>query len=156
MFLYLLISRPSTSVSNPVSIGYTRTPKTPIIRGSVVSPPTSLSVKAPVLTGRKPRHLIGIETRHRQIAEQERSKEFQTKVHEPLIQAMNFLRDKCVICLMYGKSGWVEHSSDNCKGSVATNSEDPEFSLFRSTAIRLPKGWCYSCLLHQVRFFFIV
>jgi len=51
---------------------------------------------------------------------------------------------------MYWKSDWQQHSSDNSPECIGTHYGDPEYSTFQSTAFRLPDGWCFSCLFHQV------
>ena len=163
MFFNVITSRASTSNLSASTI---RTPVSPtaVITSSSPIRPLVLSGSSPtparvlnhgiVPATRKPRSSAGIQARQDKIAAQERAYNFKTRINDRSIEAVNFLRDKCVICWLYRKSYWKEHSSDNCCGDIGTNKGDQEYSFFRSHAIRLRPGWCFSCLIHQARFLF--
>lgn len=106
-----------------------------------------------VPSSRTPRHPAGIQARQDQLAAHQRNNEFETKVAGCLVVILTYLVDKCIMCLMTGKNDWEKHKSDDCTKGTGTNRGDPDFTSFRKIAIRLPVGWCYGCLLHQVRVF---
>jgi len=95
------------------------------------------------------RQPAGIEARQHQIAATERQTEFDAKVMEPIVQMLNFFRDKCVMCFMLQKEDWKGHDSDKCRGQLANTCNDKAYGPFRKCAMRLPTGWCFYCLLPQ-------
>lgn len=111
---------------------------------------SSLTNRQPDPSLRKSRHPAGIQARIDQLASKERSNDFQNKIIDPIIETVNYLRNKCVMCMILRKSIWDCHSSDNCPKGIGTNLGDPDYVSFRSRAFKLPNGWCFSCLLHQV------
>jgi len=133
-----------------------QTPSLSVTRLSGSAPSSALSMRNSVVpASRTPRHPAGIQARQDQLAAVERGDDFQEKVVVPLIEAVTIFQDKCVMCWMYRKTAWTGHTSDNCPGGVGTNRGDPEYSIFRESAFKLPPGWCYPCLIHQVTFYFI-
>lgn len=96
------------------------------------------------------RQPAGIEARQHQMAATERQSNYDRNVMEPLFEILNLFRDKCVMCFMLHKDEWKYHESDRCRGDLGTNYNDKEYSRFRSSAIKLPSGWCYGCLIYQV------
>ena len=102
---------------------------------------------------RRPAHPAGIQARHHQLAAQQRVHDFNTNIANLIIHAMNTLGSKCIMCWMYHKPDWQGHSSDDCPKRIGTHYGDLAYRTFRSTAIRLPDGWCFSCLIHQVSVF---
>ena len=99
----------------------------------------------------------GIQARHDQLSAYERNEAFDVNVVKPVIKAVTFLRNRCVMCWVHQRTEeWQLHPSDNCPYGVGTNKGDSGFSLFRSTAIRLPVGWCFFCLIHQVSLYFVL
>ena len=85
----------------------------------------------------------------------ERSKNYKNKVVNPILSAFQIFQDKCVMCWMNGEKSWVDHASDNCQKRTGTHYGDKEYVSFRSSAFKLPAGWCYSCLIKQVKIFIL-
>ena len=105
---------------------------------------------------RIPRHPAGISARQDQLGAHQRERDFKTKVLDPLFAAVEFFYDKCIICFMCRNDEWVTHISDNCTLGVATNKGDAHFPSFRKNAIRLGQGWCFGCLINQVRLYIYI
>jgi hypothetical protein len=146
------------SSSSFILRGGMETPVSPAFAGSLKSfrparPSRPSRPSAVISTGCNLAHPAGIQTRQHQIAAQARINDFNTKVDQPIIDAVNFLHDKCVMCWMNSKSGWERHASDDCGNRIGTHKGDQDFVSFRKSAIRLEPGWCFSCLIHQVFFF---
>lgn len=140
MYINFFISRSSLSfVQNSVRPGTVETPASPTVaRSSVPS------------ESRRPPHPAGIVARQHQLAAHQLVAEYDANVIKPIVRALDILCKGCVMCWMNQKNEWRNHLSDNCTRCIGTNYGDPEFSAFRSNAIRLPVGWCYSCLVSQV------
>ena len=168
------LPRSSSDISNPYSTAVPRldlrqairplkrnnffsfasSPSNPAKRVKISDSMTIESSRLPTPVSVAPRparvHPAGIQARQHQLAAQERLQEFKTKIDQPAIKALSFLQDKCIMCRLTGQEDWQEHSSDNCPARTATNYGDPAFKEFRNGAFRLPGGWCFSCLIHQV------
>ena len=117
----------------------------------VPSNPTLATSYQSRVVAHKPRYPAGIQARHHQLDAQDRESDYKTKFVNPIIEALNFLRDKCIMCCLYHRNNdWEKHASDDCPKRFGTHYGDPDYVKFRKSAIRLSEGWCYMYFIHQV------
>ena len=87
----------------------------------------------------------GITARHHQLSAKQCDEEYCTQIVEPTLQAF-----EGVLCVGWpGKITGNVHNLDNCPRGVGTNKTDKFYTAFCSK-IRLPQGWCWSCMAYQV------
>ena len=141
---------PRSSSEFPTPISSSRTPvctsRTPV--------PSNLKIGTSYqsrVVAHKPRYPAGIQARHHQLDAQDRESDYKIKFVNPILEALNFFRDKCIMCRIYHHSSdWEGHVSDDCPRRFGTHYGDPDYVKFRSSAIRLSDGWCFMCFIHQV------
>lgn len=144
---------PRSSTADPTL--HSSTVESTLPRSPTVETPTlrrplqSSSIPVPVLR-RRIIQPAGIQARQHQIVALERVTDYETNVMIPITKALDFFRSKCVMCCLYKKDEWLYHESDNCRNPNGTNFADPLYKGFRTSAITLPTGWCYGCLIPQV------
>jgi hypothetical protein len=117
---------------------------------------TPFSNKFSVPARRPVANPAGIQARQHRIAADERQKEYDLKVIQPVIGAVTLFQDKCVMCWMEREKDWDSHLCDNCPRKRGTNIGDPKYAVFRKDAFKLPNGWCFPCLIHQASFIFSI
>jgi hypothetical protein len=136
-----------------------QTPSSPIVaRSSAFSHPTLLprtsNATPSTPSGNRSTHSAGILARQRPLQVQNNIRNFESKVIKPVLRALNILKSKCAMCWLTDRDDWKGHLSDNCERRIGTNFGDEQFKKFRSKAFRVPNGWCFYCLVHQVRLYF--